>query len=465
MSRRTTVTRRTVVAALSAAVAGCASGGDDSTTDETTAGTTVPESTERSTTRPRETTEPPSSPEGAARALVIRLSERRFRDAVDLFADDLSAQVSAVGLQREWARQASSLGGFDSISDVERRSDPPQAVVVVRVAFAGGERLARVVTDGEGRVTGLLFLRPYSPPDYADRSAFAEREVTLAGDCDLPGTVAVPAGDGPFPGVVVVHGSGPQDRDGTLGGNKAYRDLAWGLASRGTAVLRYDKRTTRCSVPPEAATVDRVVTADALAAVEKLRGADAVRSDGVFVVGHSLGGAVAPRIAERDGDLAGIAMLAANARPTYQLLPEQHRYLAELDGRTTEAERRRIERYEAAVHRIDEGEADPGETVTGAPARFWYSLKEYDQVETAAALTVPRFVCQGERDYQVSPERDFERWRSALGGEATFRLYDGLNHLFVAGERPSTPAKQLRSGNVAEQVVADLRQWIGNETG
>lgn len=461
--------RRSVVASLAAVLAGCASSDAGSTTDgpstnRTANGTATTAAPETTDSAPADG-EPPESPEAAARALVTRLSAGEYEAATELFADDLAGQVSGPQLRRAWQQQVSALGEFREIAGVERRSDPPQAVVAVRVAFADGERLVRVVVTEDDAVAGLLFLEPYSPPEYADRSAFAEREVALAGvdgDCELRGTLAVPDGEGPFPGVVVVHGSGPQDRNGTIGGNRVYQDVAWGLASRGIAVLRYDKRTHACEVPPEETTLDRVVTDDALAAVETLRAADAVRSDAVAVAGHSLGGAVAPRIAARDGELAGIVMLAANARPLYRLLPEQNRYVAELDGRVTETERRRIERYEEAVRRIEEGEVDPDETIAGSPGRFWLSLREYDQVETAASLEVPRLVCQGGRDFQVSPEADFERWREALGDEATYRLYDPLNHLFAPGEGRSTPAKQLQGDNVAESVIADVDDWLAD---
>ncbi len=461
---RHSTTRRAVVAAVAAALSGCASSDESPSTETTANRSSTPSTTGENTTTEQESTDPPESPGEVARAFVTRLNEGEFQDAADLFDDALSRQVSATQLQGIWSRLQASLGPFEEISAVERRSDPPRAEVIVRVTFENGSRAVRLVVDDENAIAGLLFLEPYSPPTYADQSAFTERELTLDGDCELGATLSVPDGDGPFPGVVIVHGSGPQDRDGTIGVNKVYQDLAWGLASNGVAVLRYDKRTYECSVSPEEATVDRVVTDDALAAVAKLRDAAPVRPDGVAVVGHSFGGAVAPRIAERDGNLSGIAMLAGNARPLYQLLPEQNRYIAELDGTVTDAEQERIERFEEAVRRLDEGEVDPEETIAGQPARFWLSVKEYDQVETAAGLDIPRLVCQGKRDWQVSPDADFERWRSALGDEATYRLYDRLNHLFMPGEGQSTPVNQIQTGNVAESVVDDVAAWLPSDT-
>src|SRR5206468_7944705 len=100
----------------------------------------------------------------------------------------------------------------------------------------------------EGKITGFGLELPrgdhvFKPPPYAHPEAFSEREVTVGeGEWKLPGTLTLPKGDGPFPAAVLVHGSGSHDRDETIGPNKTFRDLAWGLSSRGIAVLRYEKR-------------------------------------------------------------------------------------------------------------------------------------------------------------------------------------------------------------------------------
>nr|WP_279587157.1 alpha/beta fold hydrolase [Halobacterium sp. R2-5] len=272
--------------------------------------------------------------------------------------------------------------------------------------------------------------------------------------CDLGATLTVPT-DGADTGVVLVHGSGPNDRDGTIGPNKPLKDLAWGLATEGVAVLRYDKRTYACDVGTSELGFDALVVDDALTALSRLRAETDVSS--AAVVGHSLGGYAVPRVAERDGDAAAF-LLAAPSRPLYEPVPDQLRYLAELDGEVTEAERERIEDAAAAAERLAAGNYGDGGFAWSA--EFWRDVADYDPVATATGLDAEAYALQGGRDYQVSPTEDFPAWEDALGEEHT-RLYDDLNHLFVPGEGDPNPNEYFRPGSVAEAVVADLAGWLG----
>ncbi len=173
-----------------------------------------------------------------------------------------------------------------------------------------------------------------SPAAYVRPDAFTETEVTVgAAPWALPGTLSMPTGSGPFPAVVLVAGSGPQDRDETLGPNAPLRDLAWGLASNGIAVLRYDKRT-KAHGPEMASEGDRITVARGGDRRRDRRRRPAARDAGVdpervFVAGHSLGGYLAPRIAAAAPErVAGIALLEANARPLQRLIEDQLTYLS-----------------------------------------------------------------------------------------------------------------------------------------
>ena len=293
-----------------------------------------------------------------------------------------------------------------------------------------------------GRIAGLQFLPPETPkaPAPAADAPYTERDVTIGdGEWKLPGTLSMPKGAGPFPAVVLVHGSGPHDRDETIGPNRPFRDLAEGLASRGIAVLRYEKRSKVHG--PKLATLSTLTVAeetveDAVLAAELARGIEGIDPERVFVLGHSLGGMLAPRIAQRAPKLAGIVILAGNVRPLQALIAEQLDYLASLEpGEASE----QITAMRKEAERVESVTAETTGIVFGAPASYWLDLADYDPAATARTLPQRILVLQGERDYQVTMS-DYALWREALASRADAELhsYPDLNHLFMAGEGKSS---------------------------
>ncbi|MDX1993384.1 MAG: alpha/beta hydrolase [bacterium] len=336
----------------------------------------------------------------------------------------------------------------------------PQAVLVAETPALNTVLLGYALT-GSTSVTDRL-------PDYVDPDTFNEQDITIGeGEWELPGTLTLPEGEGPFPAVVIVHGSGPNDRDGTLSANTPYRDLAQGLATQGIAVLRYDKRTlvyqSQLAASTEAFTIDDEITDDALAAVAALREVDVVDTERIFIMGHSLGAVLTPRIGANDEALAGLILLAAPARAFDVTLREQIEYILSInpDNQQMGTILALADRLQA----IREG-ADAAAVFEGneAQATYWRSLLEYDAVATAQSLDLPMLILQGERDYQVTMT-DFDMWQEALSADqrVTFRSYPALNHLFMAlgdRDRLAIPEDYGELGFVDEQVVSDIAEWI-----
>jgi hypothetical protein len=346
-------------------------------------------------------------------------------------------------------------------------------MVITACAFERATIDVQFAFDAAGRISGLVF-RPvasatsaYTLPSYADASAYTESEKTIgSAEWPLPGTLTLPAGARSAPAVVLVHGSGPNDRDETIGGNKPFRDLATGLASRGIAVLRYDKRSRVHAGRMAGAgfTVQHEVIDDVLAAVKALRSEPGIDSARIFVLGHSLGAMLAPRIWMADPSIAGVIVLAGPARPLEDAIVAQSRYLVAADGTTSPEEQRAIEDAEALARRVralQPEDARSGVLIASAPASYWLDLRGYDPTAVAMKVTAPMLIMQGGRDYQVTPQ-EFEKWKAALGArrDVTFRSYPLLNHLFIAGAGPSVPAEYKVPGHVAEEVIADIGGWI-----
>jgi pimeloyl-ACP methyl ester carboxylesterase len=446
--RRRRVLQSAAAVAL-AGLAGCSGGDGDGAT-------TAPTQTTAESTTSTPTTVSDAAQREKAIEFVQTLAAGEYETAFGMLSENIRFQYSAARLETDWTETTADYGRFEGISGTTREPTGGYDVLVVQAQFEAGVLGVQLAFE-QASIEGLQFVPlqgAYSPPTYADESAFEERELALDSPaCDLGATLTVPT-DGADAGVVLVHGSGPNDRDETIGPNKPLKDLAWGLATEGVAVLRYDKRTYACDVATGDLGFDALVADDALTALDRLRAETDVSSSAV--VGHSLGGYAAPYIAERDGDAAAF-LLAAPSRPLYELVPDQLRYLANLDDTVTDAERSRIEDAEATAERLANGNYESGGFAWSAD--FWRAVAEYDPVATATELDREVYALQGGRDYQVSPTEDFPAWQDALGEENT-ALYDDLNHLFVAGEGDPNPNEYFRGGNVAEAVVTDLAGWL-----
>lgn len=324
-----------------------------------------------------------------------------------------------------------------------------------------------------GQLAGLYFRPANAPlppvwhrPPYSRPDLFHQREVTVGNDpWKLGGTLLIPAGKPPFPVVVLVHGPGPNDRDESIYSNKIFADLAEGLASRGIAVLRYDKRTKvyAAQMSEMDYTVQQETVEDAVRAAALLRHQPEIDPRRVFVLGHSLGGYLAPRIAAQDGKLAGLIFLAANARPVEVMALEQNEYVANLGNGPSPEIQKRLADLRAEVLKVrslEPGKANPP-VLMGLPLAYLLDLKGYDPLAAAKALAIPMLFLQGGRDFQVTL-KDFELWKSVLGGRsnATFMAYPSLNHLFIAGEGKSTPAEYRVAGNFSAEAVGGIANWL-----
>ena len=418
---------------------------------------------------------PAATSEERAAELVELLGKGHYYAVTERFDQRLKQALPAPKLQAMWTQFIDRVGPYKG--QVSQRSEylPEHTGVFITCEFATTHFDIKVVYDRGMRVAGLFFFpatvsQSYQLAPYADLEMFREEETRVGqGEWVLPGTLAIPVVGKQLPAVVLVHGSGPHGRDGTIGPNRPLRDLATGLASQGIVVLRYDKRTAvyaeelariRKDITVQEETVD-----DALLAVKAVRRVERVDPQRVFIVGHSLGGMLAPRIGRSDSQIAGFVVMAGAARPLEDMVLEQMQYVFELDGKLDEKEKENLANLVIQVQQVKA--LRPGQRVAKSqlplrlPASYWLGLAGYNPPRQARSLGRPIFVLQGGRDYQVT-RQDYALWQTALAGAsyAKLKLYPELNHLFFSGSGQSWPEEYMKPGYVAAEVVDDIANWI-----
>ena len=430
---------------------------------------------------PAPAVQPAADEASRARELVDWLIAGKFAEAAAPFDDAVRAALPPARLEEVWRGLVAKVGAVETIVGSRTETVAGTKVVAITCKFQKASLDVVVAFGPQGKVSGLRVVptppaaatKPdaVAPPPYADRATFDETDVEIGpAEWRLPGTLTTPKGAGRFPAVVLVHGSGPGDRDETVGANKPFRDLAWGLASRGIAVLRYDKRSlvhaAKLAGVRDLTVKDEVVD-DAVAALAVLRAAPKIDPKRIFVVGHSLGAALVPRIAAADPAIAGAVLLAAPARRLEDAWLAQVEYLARADGAVSPDEAKEIEALRAELAKIKApGFSAASPPVQGVPASYWIDLGRYDALAAARQLRRPLLLLQGRRDYQV-PVHDLGLWEKALTGrkDVVLRAFPALNHLFIAGTGPSTAAEYQRPGHVAVEVVDAIAGWIAATSG
>lgn len=373
------------------------------------------------------------------------------------FDAKMQQAISSSQLKDMWTQVEQQLGPLEKEKEWKQDAIDGTVVYYTDLKFQRAPLRLLVTFNADNKVSGLRLLSvpPEEKPLVApfDSVHLEESPIeVVSGNYKLPGTLTRPKGKTHLPIIILVHGSGPQDRDGSIGPNKIYRDIAWGLAAQGIAVLRYDKRTYvygKASVPEgKEITPDEEVVEDAVSACQLAASLPFIDKRKVFIAGHSLGGLLAPLIATRCPSVTGLILLAAPSRPQDDILKEQIRYLGSLNGNTDE--KLLAQQYQ--------------QIKAAAPQIYWDYLDKYAPVMTACSLSVPMLFLQGERDYQVTMQ-DFSMWKLGMFGKtnATFQSYPTLNHCFMEGTGKSTPMEYNHPARVYGKVMEDIAKWVTQE--
>ncbi|MEL4023548.1 serine aminopeptidase domain-containing protein [Lysinibacillus endophyticus] len=414
-----------------------------------------------------------------ANEFIKLASENKWEDAYKYFNEKLQT-ISKEYVSATWNSFAANYGQTKSIE----LKDVKKNIVHTRVTFSVTGEVSPYELyfnfDKNGKIDDFSVgypTYPYSTPSYDHPENYTEKEVVVGSEeFPLPGVLTLPKGEGPFPVVVLVQGSGPHDMDSTYLGNKPFRDIAVGLANEGIAVLRYEKRTKvypfKTGTNPKFTIQDETVL-DANYAVETLKDIPEVDAKDIYVLGHSQGGFALPLILENDknGDIKGGIVVAGPAGKFQDLLVWQLEQSLE-KAKDANAPKEQIEALEAnvAFWKTQVGLInDPQYTLENPPTDFqlgptdwWYNLRDIEAPEVSKKQNVPLFVVQGGKDFQV-PASHLELWKEALKerDNVSYKFYPNMHHFLAENPNATgTTADYLAPANTSEQLISDIGQWV-----
>ena len=299
-------------------------------------------------------------------------------------------------------------------------------------------------------------------------STILERNIEFPTDGLMaPGTLALPKhSTRRIPIVVMVQGSGVQDRDSTIGPNKIFQQLAIGLAERGIASLRYDRRPKFASANflahPD---LDHEVVIDAVSALAYCSNLPEVDPRDIYLLGHSLGAELAPdivrqRLAQQPNGVKGMILMSGIARPIDTVMIEQIRTLGKAQGRTPEQIDPIVNAWSAVFVSAKDPktlDSEPLGVGTRIPASYWRDWLRRDPVSSMASLHIPSLVLRGDNDNNAS-HADFEALVAASAPGSESREFPGLNHEYQMGTGDGTEV--MRPAQVAAAPIDTIAEWI-----
>ena len=336
------------------------------------------------------------------------------------------------------------------------------------------------------RVKDQADLEPKRPQNPVKPYPYREEEVSYDNkqqSVTLAATLTIPQGKGPFPAVVLITGSGPQDRDETLLGHKPFLILADYLTRRGIVVLRADDRGTAKSTGDFKTATTADFATDTEAGIAYLKTRAEVNPRKIGLIGHSEGGVIAPMIAARNKDVAFIVMMAGTGVPGDQVIVAQGEAIEVASGKSSEEAAKNATKEKEILTLVETEkdkavlekelkeklagqipEAQIGLQIEQVTSPWFRYFLTYDPATALRKVTCPVLAINGSLDKQVLPAQNLPAIRKALeeGGNKHFEVDElpGLNHLFQTA-KTGAPSEYAEIEETMSPVALEkISTWI-----
>lgn len=400
-----------------------------------------------------------------SKELALQMVEGEFKETYQNFSALVKLQMSEKALKEAWDKTIDGMGEYLEIYDISLENTEKYQIVIVILRFENNGLKISFTYNNKNKLEGLWLNYAPIKEDAITTETFEEIEVNF-GESEYPisGVLTLPKDVKLPPVVVLVPGSGSHDLNETVGANKPFRDIAHGLAEQGIASIRYNEKLF---LYPELADNDLTIEMDSLddaaGAIAYAASSEQVNADQIYVLGHSLGAMMAPKIATDSKEVAGLILLAGSPRRLEDIIYDQVvDAVANTEGITEEQAEEAIASTITGVDAVKGLKEAGHQLLLGIPATYWYSLNQINIGELAKELTIPMFIAQGSADFQVYKEKDYTLWQELLGDQktVTFKLYGNLNHLFMTTNGKTDVTEYNTKGTVDQTVIDDMVLWI-----
>ncbi|HDX9490170.1 prolyl oligopeptidase family serine peptidase [Bacillus thuringiensis] len=408
-------------------------------------------------------------------SFVRSMHTEDYKSAFDLTSRSLQKIISKKWLKNYWEELPTQVqkGSFIEIGEVtQKEKNSIHTNVEIQLVFEQMTVPLLIRLDPSGKIDDFQLSMPFSPvadrPSYSKPESFIDKGVVVgSGAFPLPGTLSVPKGKGPFPAVILVHGAGAADQDSATYALKPFRDLAEGLASKGIAVLRYNKRTYEHGLKTELSpfyTVDKETTDDALLVTHFLQNEPMIDKNQIYILGHSQGGMMIPRIIEKNQNqnIAGAIVMGGAGKAFTDNVLDQLEYRLSIGEMKPEEYKFFKSQFELLKDPNFSSQNPPKDFSLGPPV-YWDSIRKIKAAEMSKKQKTPLLILQGERDYQVLSKIEIPYWKEQLKerDNIDYRLYPKLNHFFTEGNGElSKPDEYYSPANIPEYVINDIATWV-----
>lgn len=345
------------------------------------------------------------------------------------------------------------IGSFEigSIGETTRQDN----TWVTTVEATPSDMILTVVLDQTNRIDGVFIKTDVKPEEGDD---FSETTIAL-GEHDIPGLLTLPKEVANPPVVILISGSGPQDRNSMIGPNVPFKDIAHSLAKHGIATLRYDDRYYHDPSLFKAATIQEEMLDDVASAIESTKDLP-LDQERIYLIGHSLGGMMIPKLLSDHPEVAGGISLAGTPRQLQDLIRDQQLAQLKSQGEDQTMIDTLNQQMDGVDRLIEELDTPKGADILGIPDQYWISLRDA-KAANYTAFHQPMLILQGGKDFQVYPEIDYPAWQELFHdrSDITYQLFDDLNHLFMPSQTGEVSEYTIKQ-TVAPEVIEAISEWI-----